>query len=166
MVKFKVVKIPKKEGYNNGQYAQSIADYTLTGKSRPCDSVAFDINSDIPELKTSVKAERFTLATNVNGLTVTEQINDYLNRVHSTSWVYISNTGYGYCMNKTEFRAFLAIGCRSSLTDTSGRHNQPIQKVVRGSEESATGKISKFFASYDVREVTPSQAVEYLKSLM
>lgn len=164
MFKFKLATIERKEGYNNGQYAQAIADFTLMKKDRASDSVKFDEGSDIPELKVSVKAERFTLALNVNGETVAEQITDYLNRVQSTGWVYVSKNGYGYGMNKTEFAEFLKIGCRSSLSDTSGRHNQPIQKVVRGSEESATGKISKFFASYNPSEITIAEAIAIFKS--
>ena len=164
MFKFKLAEIERREGYNNGQYAQAIADYTLMKKDRASDSVKFDEGSDIPELRVSVKAERFTLALNVNGETVTEQVTDYLNRVHSTGWIYVSKNGYGYGMNKAEFTEFLKIGCRSSLSDTSGRHNQPIQKVVRGSEESATGKISKFFASYNPVEITVTEAITIFKT--
>lgn len=164
MFKFKLATIEKKEGYNNGQYAQAIVDFTLTGQDRAADSVKFDKGSDIPELRVSVKAERFTLALNVNGVTVAEQVTDYLDRVSSTGWVFVSKNGYGYGMNKAEFSEFLKIGCRSSLSDTSGRHNQPIQKVVRGSEESATGKISKFFAMYEAKEVTTAEAIEIFKS--
>ena len=164
MFKFKLAEIERREGYNNGQYAQAIADYTLMRKDRASDSVKFDEGSDIPELRVSVKAERFTLALNVNGETVTEQVTDYLNRVHSTGWIYVSKNGYGYGMNKAEFTEFLKIGCRSSLSDTSGRHNQPIQKVVRGSEESATGKISKFFASYNPVEITVTEAITIFKT--
>ena len=164
MFKFKLAEIERREGYNNGQYAQAVADFTLMKKDRASDSVKFDEGSDIPELKVSVKTERFTLALNVNGETVAEQVTDYLSRVHSTGWVYVSKNGYGYGMNKAEFTEFLKIGCRSSLSDTSGRHNQPIQKVVRGSEESATGKISKFFASYNPVEITVIEAIEMFKS--
>lgn len=164
MFKFRLAEIEKKEGYNNGQHAQAIADFTLMKKDRAADSVKFDEGSDIPELNVSVKAERFTLALNVNGNTVAEQVADYLSRVHSTGWVYVSKNGYGYGMNKAEFTEFLKIGCRTSLSDTSGRHGQPIQKVVRGSEESTTGKISKFFASYNPAEVTIAEAVTIFKS--
>lgn len=164
MFKFKLTQIDRREGYNNGQYAQAIADFTLTKKDRACDSVKFDEGSDIPELKVSVKAERFTLAMNVNGDTVAEQVADYFSRVQSTGWVYVSKNGYGYGMDKTEFSEFLKIGCRSSLSDTSGRHGQPIQKVVRGSEESATGKISRFFASYNPAEITVNEAIAMFKS--
>lgn len=164
MFKFKLTQITRQEGYNNGQHAQAVVDFTLMKKDRACDSVKFDEGSDIPELKVSVKTERFTLALNVNGDTVAEQVADYLKRVHSTGWVYVSKNGYGYGMNKTEFTEFLKIGCRSSLSDTSGRHGQPIQKVVRGSEESATGKISKFFTSYNPAEVSISEAIAIFKS--
>ena len=164
MFKFKLAQIDRREGYNNGQYAQAVADFTLMKKDRASDSVKFDEGSDIPELKVSVKAERFTLALNVNGETVAEQVTDYLERVHSTGWIYVSKNGYGYGMNKAEFTEFLKIGCRSSLSDTSGRHNQPIQKVVRGSEESTTGKISRFFASYNPVEITVAEAIAIFKS--
>lgn len=160
MFKFKLENCERKEGYNNGMYAQAIADYTLTKKIRVSDAVKFDEGSDIPELRVSVKAERFTLALNVNGSTVVEQLIDYEARTASTGFVFVSKDGYGYGMNKTEFMQFLKIGCRSSLTDTSGKNNQPIQKVVRGSEESATGKIRKFLDSYNPDIVSAEIAYE------
>ena len=158
MFKFKLENCERKEGHNNGMYAQSVVDYTLTKKIRDADSVKFDEGSDIPELRVSVKAERFTLALNVNGTTVAEQLIDYEIRTASTGFVFVSKDGYGYGMNKAEFMQFLKIGCRSSLTDTSGKNNQPIQKVVRGSEESTTGKIRKFLESYKPAVVSPEEA--------
>lgn len=164
MFKFKVKECAREDDYNNGMYAQARVDYTLTEKIRKPDSISFDKGSDIPELRISVKAERFTLATNVNGTTVDEQIADYLSRVHSTGWVFVSKSGYGYGMNKAEFTEFLKIGCRASLSDTSGKRGEPKQKVVRGSEEAETGKIGKFFASYNPVEVTIAEAIAIFKS--
>ena len=92
---------------NRGQVAQQDADYTLTGQVRPHDHIAFDKGSDIPELDISVKSARFTLATTLKGDTLAEMLNDYLNRVASTTALYITKDRIGYRMTMTEFKAFI-----------------------------------------------------------
>lgn len=92
---------------NNGQHAQQVVDFTLTGNIRKADNHKWDAESDIPELNMSVKSARFTLAYALNGETKEEKIADYFNRVKSTSWAYMTNEGDIYIMNKIEFYAFL-----------------------------------------------------------
>lgn len=92
---------------NNGQHKQQVVDYTLTGNIRKADNGKWDATSDIPELNMSVKSDRFTLAYRLEGETKEEKINDYFERVQSTSWAYINNENEIYIMNKIEFYAFL-----------------------------------------------------------
>ena len=92
---------------NNGQHSQQVVDFTLTGNIRKADNHKWDADSDIPELNMSVKSARFTLAYALNGETKEEKINDYFNRVKSTSWAYITNEGIIYIMNRVEFYNFL-----------------------------------------------------------
>ena len=92
---------------NNGQHKQQVVDYTLTGNIRKADNGKWDATSDIPELNMSVKSDRFTLAYRLEGETKEAKINDYFERVQSTSWAYINNENEIYIMNKIEFYAFL-----------------------------------------------------------
>jgi hypothetical protein len=92
---------------NNGQHSQQTVDFTLTGQLRKADNHKWNIESDIPELNMSVKADRFTLASDLMGETLSQKINDYFDRTASTSWAYITNEGQIYIMNRVEFYAFL-----------------------------------------------------------
>ena len=96
---------------NNGSHAQQVVDYTLTGMVRPHDNCKWNEGSDIPELNMSVKADRFTLASDLAGETIGEKIADYFSRTASTAWAYMSNEGQIYIMNRNEFFAFLMLFC-------------------------------------------------------
>lgn len=120
---------------NNGQHAQQVVDFTLTGNIRKADNHKWDADSDIPELNMSVKSDRFTLAYRLEGETKAEKINDYFNRVCSTSWAYISNEGLIYIMNRVEFYEFLmAFTSLQKQSSKNGGHytvklNHETQKV-------------------------------------
>ena len=92
---------------NNGLHAQQVVDYTLTGQVRKADNRKWNETSDIPELLMSVKADRFTLASDLVGETICEKVDDYFNRVASVNWAYLANNGTIYIMNRSEFKAFL-----------------------------------------------------------
>ena len=92
---------------NNGTHAQQVVDYTLTGQIRKADNRKWNESSDIPELLMSVKADRFTLASDLVGETICEKVEDYFNRVASVNWAYLANNGTIYIMNRSEFKAFL-----------------------------------------------------------
>lgn len=92
---------------NNGLHAQQVVDFTLTGQIRKADNRKWNEQSDIPELLMSVKADRFTLASDLVGETICEKVDDYFNRVRSITWAYLANDGTIYIMNCSEFKAFL-----------------------------------------------------------
>lgn len=92
---------------NNGIHAQQVVDFTLTGQIRKADNRKWNETSDIPELLMSVKADRFTLASDLMGETICEKVDDYFNRVASVNWAYLANNGTIYIMNRSEFKAFL-----------------------------------------------------------
>lgn len=96
---------------NNGQHSQQTVDFTLTGQLRKADNHKWNIESDIPELNMSVKADRFTLASDLMGETLDQKVNDYFNRTASTSWAYLTNEGQIYIMNRIEFYMFLMLFC-------------------------------------------------------
>lgn len=111
----KVVKLKsiKRKYKNNGQHAEQLADYALTGQIRKADRIAFDKGSDIPELEASVKSARFTLASTLKGETFEEQLNDYFTRTASRMVVYVSlELELAFLMDMEEFRAFIETFCK------------------------------------------------------
>lgn len=94
---------------NNGQHSQQTVDFTLTGQLRKADNHKWNIESDIPELNMSVKADRFTLASDLMGETLSQKVSDYFNCTASTSWAYITTEGQIYIMNRIEFHMFLML---------------------------------------------------------
>lgn len=92
---------------NNGQHAQYIADYTLTGQIRKADNIHWTCDSDIPELRMSVKSARATLASDLIGDTKASKVDDYFNRTASTSWAYVTKDEKIYIMDGIEFREFI-----------------------------------------------------------
>lgn len=98
---------------NFGQYAEQALAYTLTGEIRKADGMPFYAGSDIPDFNMSVKSSGFTLASgrqNV-GDTFDEKVDDFMNRVHSDKFAYVSQELKAYIMNKTEFRQFIYTFC-------------------------------------------------------
>lgn len=111
----KVVKLKsiKRKYKNNGQHAEQLADYALTGQIRKADRIAFDKGSDIPELEASVKSARFTLASTLKGETFEEQLNDYFTRTASRMVIYVSlELELAFLMDMEEFRAFIETFCK------------------------------------------------------
>lgn len=97
---------------NNGAHAQQALDFTLTGHIRPHDNVKWNEGSDIPELHMSVKTDRFTLASDLIGETISDKVDDYFNRTASNVFAYVATTGIAYIMNPTEFKAFMLTFCK------------------------------------------------------
>ena len=123
---------------NNGQHSQQTVDFTLTGQLRKADNHKWNIESDIPELNMSVKADRFTLASDLMGETLSQKISDYFNRTASTSWAYLTNEGQIYIMNQIEFHMFLMLFC--TLEKDSTKNGGKIK--VRFAHE--TAKVRKW----------------------
>ena len=103
---------------NHGQHCEQMFAYTITGEIRKHDSKRFDVDSDIPEIKCSVKSAGFTLSQRVNGETKEEQIADFFNRSVSKVYAYVTKDFQtAVMMNKTEFEYFLREFC--SMTTAS-----------------------------------------------
>ena len=128
--KMKVVKLmPIKRQYkNNGQHAEQLADYALTGQIRKADRVPFDKGSDIPELEASVKSARFTLASTLKGETFEEQLEDYFARTASKVAVYVSlQLETAFVMDMEEFRAFIETFCKLQRSSSKNGGRQVIR---------------------------------------
>ena len=126
----KVVKLlPIKRQYkNNGQHAEQLADYALTGQIRKADRVPFDKGSDIPELEASVKSARFTLASTLKGETFEEQLEDYFARTASKVAVYVSlQLETAFVMDMEEFRAFIETFCKLQRSSSKNGGKQVIR---------------------------------------
>ena len=126
----KVVKLlPIKRQYkNNGQHAEQLADYALTGQIRKADRVPFDKGSDIPELEASVKSARFTLASTLKGETFEEQLEDYFSRTASKVAVYVSlQLETAFVMDMEEFRAFIETFCKLQRSSSKNGGRQVIR---------------------------------------
>ena len=122
----------KSEYKIKGQALQQDADLTYTGKIRKADKVPFDQGSDIPEFNISVKSNRFTLASNLNGETLAEKVADYFARTASTTALYITSERKGYEMTMSEFAEF--VNEFTTLESASAKNGGG--KVVRGKHES------------------------------
>ena len=98
---------------NFGQYAEQALTYTLTGEIRKPDRVPFDKDSDIPEYDMSVKSSGFTLASGRHNMgdTMEEKVNDFMARVHSKRFAYVSQSLVAYIMDADEFRSFITSFC-------------------------------------------------------
>ena len=102
---------------NHGQHCEQMLAYTITGEIRKHDSKRFDVDSDIPEIKCSVKSARFTLSQRVNGETKEEQIADFFARSASERYAYVTKDYKAVMMEKEEFKEFLIRFC--SITTAS-----------------------------------------------
>lgn len=106
---------------NFGIYAEQALTYMLTGEIRTHDKVPFDKGSDIPEFNMSVKSGGFSLASgNINiGDTFEEKFDDFMSRVVSDKFAYITRDMIAYIMNKAEFGKFVHIFCRLGRESSS-----------------------------------------------
>lgn len=99
--------------HNAGSAKEANYCYHITGEIRRHDKVPFDMGSDIPENKASVKSARFTLvsARLLKGTTFDEQWNEYKERVHSEKFVYVTKDNVAYEMDINEFEKFVYAFC-------------------------------------------------------
>lgn len=106
---------------NKGMRAEQNLAYTLTGEIRKGDHVPFHIDSDIPEFQMSVKADGFSLASgSINmGETFEEKLADYIARVHSTSFAYVTNEDEAFIMTLDEFEQFIREFCTLARESSS-----------------------------------------------
>lgn len=111
---------------NWGNHVEQALAYTLTGEMRKHDHVPFFADSDIPEFNMSVKSNGFTLASaKVNhGETFEEKLNDFVTRVHSDKFAYVTLEMVAYVMNLEEFVTFIRLFCyldRESTKNGGGK---------------------------------------------
>ena len=96
---------------NHGELCESIAKW-VRGLYTPVNpATSFDKDSDIPELKASVKSSHCSLARKLFGETLGEQVEDFINRSHSDWFVWVEwneKTEHvdEYWMNHDEFAKF------------------------------------------------------------
>ena len=95
---------------NGGNFIEAAANECFTGVfGYDTYAVPFDKGSDIEAISASVKSSGASLAC-LYGDTMEEIVNEYFERVHSTTWVYgvqIDSIFQFYLMNADEFRMFL-----------------------------------------------------------
>ena len=98
---------------NWGSHCEQALAYTLTGEVRPHGHARFDVESDIPEYHMSVKSSGFTLASAkaTNGNTFEEKLADFMNRVQSERFAYVSLDFTAYIMDKKTFERFVKTFC-------------------------------------------------------
>lgn len=95
---------------NGGEFAEIIAKSVLGFEPKKDANTSYDVDSDIPEIKASVKSSKFTLVNKKLGDTFEESVDNYFATTHSTTWIYtivIDNIATLYIMNKVEFEQFL-----------------------------------------------------------
>lgn len=120
METMKVTDIPRTYA-NWGIHCQQALTYTLTGEIRKPDHVAFDKDSDIPEYNMSVKSSAFSLASaTVNhGNNFEEKLEDFMSRVHSDKFAYVTLDLTAYIMDKETFREFVKTFCYFGIESKS-----------------------------------------------
>ena len=95
---------------NNGQHAQQVLDFNLTGQLRKHDHVKWNEGSDIPECLMSVKSSKATLVGGgqCSSIDYTEIIEEYFLKVASVQFAYVTaDFQTAYIMNAVEFREFV-----------------------------------------------------------
>lgn len=104
-----MVKLDRKPTENGGEYCERIALAQLLNRFEYVkNSIPFDEGSDIEELHMSVKSKSFTLATNLNGDSLADMVQDYFDRTASTTWCYVSlDLNKLFIMDKAEFSYLL-----------------------------------------------------------
>lgn len=94
---------------NSGEFAESVAKFHRGLDYMVNPATSYDEGSDIESLNASVKSSGASLGC-IYGATADDIINTYFANVHSTLWIYVSNTNdeiTEYHMNANEFREFL-----------------------------------------------------------
>ena len=95
---------------NHGEYMECAIKSVLGYEATKDANLPYDIGSDIPELKASIKSSRFTLTNMSLADSFEESIRIYFERVHSTIWLYgmqLDDQIVIYEMTAPEFESFL-----------------------------------------------------------
>lgn len=124
-----------KKFYNGGDFHEIVTKSVLGFKPEKDGNTKYDVESDIPELRASVKSSKFTLVNEVLADSFEKSLDVYFKNVHSTLFIYavaIDDMITLYYMDATEFRVFLTEF--SKIASDSG--------YVRG--KSTTGKMLRW----------------------
>ena len=95
---------------NAGEFKEIVAKSVNGFTAHKDANTRFDEGSDIPELNASVKSSGATLVNMKLADTFDEFVRVYFDRVHSTSFIWVSvieSTATLYTMDADEFRTFL-----------------------------------------------------------
>lgn len=95
---------------NGGEFAEVVTKSVLGYEAHKDACTAFDQDSDIPEIKASVKSSKASLTNMVLADTFEDSIRAYFQRTHSTCFIYtviIDDEATLYMMNATEFELFI-----------------------------------------------------------
>ena len=83
---------------NNGQNAEQWVRFTLTGKTEKADNIAHNLGTDC--LNYQIKSARATVCKGTNLIA-------YINEEIATEFIYATQNGIAYVMNKTEYLEFV-----------------------------------------------------------
>ena len=122
---------------NHGEFAEVVTKNILCFESVKDANTAFDKDSDIPEIKASVKSSKASLTSMKLADTFEGSMNEYFKRTHSEIFIYtviIDENATLYIMNEKEFKLFMMNF--SSLNE---------RKVIRF--KATSGKMVKFLES-------------------
>ena len=95
---------------NHGEFAEVVAKHALGYAPTKDANSAYDMASDIAELRASVKSSKATLVNRVLGYDFQSTKAHYMATVHSTSWIWASvgtEEVTLYYMNAEEFSDFI-----------------------------------------------------------
>ena len=94
---------------NQGELIETLVKLHMGFKPGKDASTAYDLGSDIPEIKASVKSGKATLVNFFLGNTPIEILDTYFKNVHSETFIWgviEENLLTAYTMNPEEFRTF------------------------------------------------------------
>ncbi len=110
---------------NNGQNAEQWVRFTLTGKTEKADNIAHNLGTDC--LNYQIKSARATVCKGTNLIA-------YINEEIATEFIYATQNGSAYIMNKTEYIEFVTEF--GTVTRESGK-NGGTEKIRLKSESVA-----------------------------
>ena len=101
---------------NHGQNAEQSIRFTLTGEICKADNLPHDLGADC--LNYQIKSARATVCKG-------EDLGAYLDRDASTAYIYATNDGTAYIMDRAEYTAFVeAFGTVTADSTKNGGQNK------------------------------------------
>lgn len=100
---------------NAGQFMEIMVKYHMGFDYHKDANTPYDMGSDIPEIRASVKSSKATLTTKKLAPNMTETLDIYFTTCHSEIFMWavqIDNELVIYTMNATEFREFIETWAR------------------------------------------------------